>query len=180
MREGLVIASRQPQLGGGDGQRWMMTMMTTATAAVDDHGGATPSPPAVPDCRHVCVSLPPGAVGGIRPSGDDQRTGPPADSRCRHRRRRRRRWTTAMGTATCAVGSALTRMLLDDTTAASASAPDSDGLDSLDESLGRGGACTPSFPSPAAAVIAFERAVSRRLPRSAAVGRPAATMASGK
>ena len=46
VREGLVIASRQPQLGGGDGQRWMMTTMTTATAAVDDHGGATPSPPA--------------------------------------------------------------------------------------------------------------------------------------
>ncbi len=75
---------------------------------------------------------------------------------------------------------ALARMLLDDTTAASASAPDSDGLDSLDESLGRGGARKPSFPSPAAAVIAFERAVSRRLPRLAAVGRPAATMASGK
>jgi hypothetical protein len=69
-----VIASRQPQLGGGDGQRWMMTTMTTATAAVDDHGGVTPSPPAVPYCRRVCVSLPPGAVG--RPSGDDQRTGP--------------------------------------------------------------------------------------------------------
>ena len=58
-------------------------------------------------------------------------------------------------------------------TAASASAPDSDGLDSLDESLGRGGARKPSFPSPAAAVIAFERAVSQRLPRQAAVGRPA-------
>ena len=149
------------QLGEGDGQRWMMTAMTTATAAVDDHGGATPSPPAVPDCRHVCVSLPPGAVGGVRPSGDDQRTSPPADSRRCHRRRRRRRRTTAM-------------------TAASASAPDSDGLDSLDKSLGRGGARKPSFPSPAAAVIAFERAVSRRLPRLAAVGRPAATMASGK
>ena len=82
----------------------------------------------------------------FRPSGDDQRTGPPADSRRRHRRRRRRRRTTAM-------------------MAASASAPDSDGLDSLDESLGRGGARKPSFPSPAAAVIAFERAVSQRLPR---------------
>ena len=173
-------AKQAASAGWGDGQWWMMTTMTTATAAVYDHGGATPSPPAVPDCRRICVSLPPGAVGGVRPSGDDQRTGPPADSRCRHRRRRRRRWTTAMGTATCAVGSALTRMLLDDTTAASASAPDSDGLDSLDESLGRGGACTPSFPSPAAAVIAFEHAVSRRLPRSAAVGRPVATMASGK
>ena len=65
-------------------------------------------------------------------------------------------------------------------TAASASAPDSDGLDSLDESLGRGGARKPSFPSPAAAVIAFERAVTRQLPGSAAVGRPAATMASGQ
>ena len=101
VREGLVIASRQPQLGGGDGQRWMMTTMTTATAAVDDHGGATPSPPAVPDCRRVCVFLPPGAVGGVRPSRDDQRMGPPADLRCRHRRGRRRcRRTTAMGTTT--------------------------------------------------------------------------------
>jgi hypothetical protein len=69
-----------------------------------------------------------------------------------------------------AVGSALARMLLDDTTAASASAPDSDGLDSLDKSLGRGGTRKPSCPSPATAVIAFERAVSRQLPRSAAVG----------
>ena len=100
VREGLVIASRQPQLGGGDGQQWMMMAMTTATVAVDDHGGATPSPPAVPDCRRVCVSLPPGAVGGVRPSGDDQHTGPPADLRCRHRRRRRHRRTTAMGTTT--------------------------------------------------------------------------------
>jgi len=69
VREGLVISSRQPQLGGGDGQRWMMMTMTTATAAVDGHGGATPSPPAVPDCRRICVSLPPGAVGVVRPSG---------------------------------------------------------------------------------------------------------------
>jgi hypothetical protein len=64
-----VISSRQPQLGGGDGQRWMMMTIKTATAAVDGHGGATPSPPAVPDCRRICVSLPPGAVGVVRPSG---------------------------------------------------------------------------------------------------------------
>jgi hypothetical protein len=75
--------------------------MTTATVAVDDHGDATPSPPAVPDCRRVCVFLPPGAVSGVWPSGDDQRTGPPADSRRRHRRGHRRcRRTTAMGTTT--------------------------------------------------------------------------------
>ena len=59
-----------------------------------------------------------------------------------------------------AVGSALARMLLNDTMVALASAPDSDGLDSLDESLGRGGTRKPSFPTPAAAVIAFKRAVS--------------------
>ena len=100
VRKGLMIASRQPQLGGRDGQWWMMTTMTTATVAVDDHGGATPSPPAVPDCRRICVSLPPSAVGGVRPSGDDQRTGPPADSRCCHCRCRHRRRTTAMGTMT--------------------------------------------------------------------------------
>ena len=101
VREGLVIASRQPQLGGGDGQWWMMTTMTTATvAAVDDHGGATPSPPAVPDCRRVCVSLPPGAVGVVCPSRDNQCMGPPTDSCRRHHRRRRRHRTTTMGTTT--------------------------------------------------------------------------------
>jgi len=31
--------------GSGVGQRWMMTRMTTATAAVEDHGGAPPLPP---------------------------------------------------------------------------------------------------------------------------------------
>jgi hypothetical protein len=74
------------------------------------------------------------------------------------------------------------RMLLDDTTVALALASDSDGLDSHDESLRCGGTRKPSFPTPAAAVIAFKRAVSRhqQLPRLAAVGQPAATMASGK
>ena len=83
-----------------------------------------------------------------------------------------------------AVGSALVRMLLDDTTAASASDPDSGGTQAIISipcrRLRTAGARKPSFPSPAAAVIAFERAVSRQLPHSAAVGRPAATMASGK
>jgi hypothetical protein len=106
VREGQVIASRQPQLGGGGGQRRMMTTMMTSTAAVDNHGGATPSPPTVPDRRRVRVSLPPGTVGGIRPSRDDQCAGPPAESRRRHRhrhrhrRRCRRRRTNAMGTTT--------------------------------------------------------------------------------
>ena len=143
-------------------------------------------------CQRICVSLPPGAVGVVRPSGDNQRTGPPTDSRRRHRvivvvavavgpprwaLRHDHRWGGA-------VGSALVRMLLDDTTAASASAPDSGGTQAIISipcrRLRTAGARKPSFPSPAAAVIAFERAVSRRLPRSAAVGRPAATMASGK
>ena len=54
--------------GSGVGQRWMMTTMTTATAAVDDHGGAPPSPPAVPARQRACFSLPPGAVVGVRPT----------------------------------------------------------------------------------------------------------------
>ena len=50
--------------GSGVGQPWMMTTMTTATAVVDDHGGAPP----VPACQHVHVSLPPGTVGGVWPT----------------------------------------------------------------------------------------------------------------
>jgi hypothetical protein len=53
--------------GSGVGQWWMMTMMTTATVAVDDHGSA-PLPPRRPCSPTRCVSLPPGAVGGVWPT----------------------------------------------------------------------------------------------------------------
>jgi len=118
-REGLVIASRQPQLGGGDGQRWMMTTMAAATAAVDNHCTRLRLSPSW-RCRwRSAVRRRPthGPSRGLASSSSSLQS--PSDHRNGH--------YDMIIAGGGAVGSALARMLLDDTTAASASAPDSDG-----------------------------------------------------